>query len=479
MLVSCVAISSNENPLQETEGEFFTKYLQAKNVHFVDVSWSDAVGDLKSFTIPAHKMQGVIDNKKSFDGSSIKGFTSITKSDLFLSVVTSTLSISPLKLDGFTSAHFFCNVVNGDESRYENDPRGILGEVVFEGAKMGYSFKCGAEIEFFLFREENGNLTFLDNNEYCNAETDLTIKAFKERLLYTLVHLNIEPEAFHHEVAPGQFEVVIGHTDALTLADRIQLTKHTITMLAKEKGYVAVFMPKPVAAINGSGMHIHISLQKEGQNAFFDKNKENYLSDEARSFITNILHRAPEFSLLLNFDINSSKRLVPGYEAPIFLCCGAKNRSAAIRVPEASIKAIQKTNGAPVRIELRWPDASCNPYLALAAIFKAGLEGIKNESAPTPFINKNIYHMSYQERESLAIKTLPSSFEESIDLFERSTFTRDLVGKSLHNVLIDLKRDELFSYNTLYNDPLRVTPWEIAHSTRLNVTSINHRQIAR
>ncbi len=441
--------------------------LRSQDIQFIDVTFSDVLGNLKEITVPTNKIGSALKYGMFIDGSSIKGFTQIFESDLCLELDLESLSVSPWQIEGIKTGRFFCTVVDADGNPFANDPRAVLQKEIENARTMGYTCLCGTELEFFLFKKDGSVLIPVDNNGYCDVETNARMKAFKETLVYALNHLGLDIEKIHHEVATGQLEVVLSYTNPLELADRIQLAKHTIIMFAAQSDYTAVFMPKPIKGINGSGMHIHVSLMREdGQNAFYDATKENYLSDEARSFITGLLERAPEINLLFNFDVNSAKRLVPGYEAPVFLCCGSKNRSAAIRVPDVSKAALEGTNGKPVRIELRWPDASCNPYLALAGLFRAGLEGIKNQAAPTPFINTNLYHISQQDRETLGIKTLPATFRESIVLFEKSDFAQQLLGSSLHHEIAKLKRAELESFKAATN-PLAITQWEHAHSTGL------------
>lgn len=446
--------------------------LRSQDIQFVDVTFSDILGNLKEITVPTNKITSALKYGMFIDGSSIKGFTQIFESDLCLNLDVESLSISPWQIEGIKTGRFFCSVVDAQGNPFLNDPRALLERVLDTAHAMGYNCLCGTELEFFLFKKDGSVLVPVDQDGYCDAENNAQMKAFKETLVYALNHLGLDIEKVHHEVATGQLEIVLGYTNPLELADRIQLAKHTICMFAAQSDYTAVFMPKPIKGINGSGMHIHVSLTKEnGQNVFYDATKENYLSDQARSFITGLLEHAPEMSLLFNFDVNSSKRLVPGYEAPVFLCCGSKNRSAAIRVPEVSKAAVEATNGKPVRIELRWPDASCNPYLALAGLFKAGLEGIKRQAAPTPFINTNLYHISQKERKALGIQTLPATFEESLDLFENSDFAQQLLGSSLHAEITRLKRAELECFKAA-TDPLRITKWEQAHSTGLKDTQI-------
>jgi glutamine synthetase len=268
----------------------------------------------------------------------------------------------------------------------------------------------------------------------------------------------------HHEVAGGQYEVVLGYSDALNLADRILYTKHLIKTIAEKHSMMATFMPKPVAGINGSGMHIHVSVRStDGKNLFFDSTQEYYLSSQARKFINGLLANAREMNILFNNTPNSFKRLLPGYEAPFYLCAGNKNRSAAIRIPEVSPMNIKEHNGSAVRIELRWPDSNCNPYLALAGIFKAGLTATENDEKECVFINTNLYHNTSKSLEGLNLKMLPKDLDESINLAKESVFLQELLGEKLHGQLITEKQNVLNQYleEVTNHDPLVITEYEL------------------
>lgn len=463
LLLSCsYGANADKLPpqLQESSIDRTLRNVRSHGVQFVNVTWSDILGKMKEITIPVHKLESALKNDMFFDGSSITGFTEIFESDLRLKIDTDSFSLSPWRSEGTSSSRFFCDVFDTDGNPYRNDPRSLLKKVITEAAENGYECLCGAEIEFFLFKKEGDKYLPADSGVYCGAEENAEMKFFKEALLYALVYLGVSPEKIHHEVAGGQLEVVLECCDPLTLADRIQLTKLAIKMFARQHGFIATFMPKPVEGENGTGMHIHASLKQDGNNAFFDYTKECYLSDAARSFITGILKHVPEINVLFNAEVNSSKRLVPGYEAPIFLCCGDKNRSAAIRVPEVTRENAEEHNGSAVRIELRWPDPECNPYLALAGLFKTGIEGIINQEAATPFVNKNLYHVSLEEIKARGITILPQSLKESLDLFETSSFAKKLLGESLHASYLKQKRKEWEKY--LDENPQGITQWELA-----------------
>lgn len=433
------------------------RYLRSQGIQFIDATWTGLDGKLYEITIPVYRLESALQDGMFFDGSSIKGFSQITQSDLHLTLDKDSLALSPWKSEGFACARFFCDTSS------ENDPRTTLKNVIKEAEEHGYTGLCGAEIEFFLFKQENDQYNQINNSSYCAAELNAEMKAFKEALLYALIHLGVNPEKIHAEVAAGQFEIVIGCCQPLQLADKIQLTKYAITMFAQQHGYKAVFMPKPVYGINGSGMHIHMSVKQGDRNLFFDATKEYYLSDAARSFISGVLSKAYEIDLLINPEVNSFKRLVAGYEAPVYLCCGEKNRSAAIRIPDVNHKTVHENQGAAVRIELRWPDASCNPYLALAALFKAGFDGIEQNLPATPCVNENLYHVDLAAITARGIQTLPDSLEAACQAFKNSEFAKELLGQSLHRTYLAIKETEWQEYFTEngFENASEITQWEL------------------
>lgn len=455
LLISSISFVSAENEP--------TKPLN--NIASVDVTFSDILGGLKEITIPINKLDSALENDMFFDGSSILGYSEISESDLRLKIDPTTFSLSPWKTDNRSSVRVFCDICDTDGSSYKNDPRAILKKTLKEAEELGYSCFCGIELEFFLFKKdiENNCIVPSDTDGYCQVETDVSKKLFKEKLLNTLLEANIDVEKIHHEVACGQLEVVLAYKDPLVMAEKLLLTKLITTMCAQENGYIATFMPKPIAGVNGTGMHIHASMKKDGKNAFFDLEKQCYLSDDARHFVSGLLKRVPEINILFNSEVNSYKRLVPGYEAPIYLCCGEKNRSAAIRIPEVTREMLEKNNGAAVRIELRWGDPECNPYLAFASLFKAGIEGIKNQESHLPFIKENLYHVEQSFLDEYSITTIPESLEHALALFEESSFAKELLGESLHSNYIATKKSEWqnFLTETIEYDPFIISLWEI------------------
>lgn len=438
------------------------KFVRSNNIQFGHFIFFDAFGKVKELIFPRAYLEGALKNGVFFDGSSVPGYSVINQSDLCLKADLQHIYISPWKTENSLSAYFVTSIFDFDGTPYKRSPRTILEKVTKRAKEMGYECLCGIELEFFLFKpDKDGNLIPCDGDIYCDAGTNPQMNAFKEGLLYALTHIGLQPEKVHHEVAGGQYEIVLEHVDAITMADRLLLAKHFIKMFARQHGFVASFMPKPIAGINGSGMHVHVSLKSENGNAFYDKTGPVFLSKIAQSFISNLLKRIPEINILLNTEVNSFKRLIPGYEAPVYLCCGEKNRSAAIRIPEVLQGSLEKTNGAAVRFELRSPDSECNPYLAFAALFQAGLDGIEEQVHAVPLIKENLYHADKDVLKQKGICVIPENLEKSIVLFEQSDFAKNLLGADLHAKFCEVKKNEWRSYLEQENhDPLVITKWE-------------------
>ncbi|MCF7900196.1 glutamine synthetase family protein [Candidatus Babeliales bacterium] len=478
-LLLCSAASLPIKAIEcESKIEQILQNLRSYNVQFVDITFCDPLGKLYEVTIPIGKLETALKNDMFFDGSSIKGYSDISASDLRLRIDIDSLSFSPWKAGQTSSVRFFCDIYDTDGTPYKKDPRHILKTVLQEAKDYGFDCFCGVELEFFLFKKDASNKTNLlpcDNDGYCQIETCAQKKAFKEMLLYALMQSGVDPEKIHHEVAIGQMEVVLSYNDPLVMAEKLLLAKHVITMFSEQNDYIATFMPKPITGANGTGMHIHASMKKNGINAFYDKTKHCFLSDDARCFISGLLKRVPEINILFNAEVNSYKRLVPGYEAPLYLCCGEKNRSAAIRIPEVCRENLETTQGAPVRIELRWGDAECNPYLAFAALFKAGIEGIKNKEPHVGFVTENLYHVDKNYLTERGIQTIPESLEEGIALFECSDFAKDLLGKTFHESYTTIKKNEWsdFLKNTKHYDPFIISGWEMKRGITLPFGFIN------
>lgn len=425
--------------------------VEEEDVRFVRLQFTDMLGNMRNMAITTSKLEDALDNLCMFDGSSIKGFVSIEESDLYLHPDLDTFTIFPWRPHQGKVARLICDVYTPDGKRLESDPRYILQSVIKEAEEMGYTFEVGPECEFFLFNtDERGNPTTephdnagyfdlapLDNGENCRREICLTL----EEMGYTI-------ETSHHEMAPGQHEITFRYDDALKTADRIVTFKTVVKTIAKRNGLHATFMPKPIQGQSGSGMHLTMSLKKDGKNLFYNEDNTGKLSDTACKFTAGLLKYTPDMACLTNPTVNSYKRFIPGYEAPCYISWSESNRSLLVRVPSSR-------KGYDARIELRSPDPTANPYLALAACLKAGLEGIKNNEPLPPSIDVNIYKLSEKERESLGIKSLPISLNEAIRIAKKSDFIKELLGEKFASSYFAAKEQEYGEYRQTINQ------WEI------------------
>ena len=442
LILCCLRLQAN--PLIETTLQALTQH----QIKFIDCKTTDIHGNLKLLTIPIAFAKSAFTRGLNFDGSSIPGCTSINKSDLLLMPDLLTMHIVPW-LDGQEkTAGIFFDMCVDPETSYQC-PRTILKNVLNQAYQMGFEFYVGPELEFFLMDNES---TPCDQKIYFDGSSCLPRLMLQREMLTALAAQGVGAEKLHHEVAPGQHEISIKYGNALAIADQVILAKDTIKTVAEQHNLKTTFMPKPIYGENGSAMHIHFSLwdiQKDC-NAFYDQNNPAKLSKIAQQFLAGVLKHIKELNLIFNPTVNSYKRLVPGYEAPIYICWGTKNRSAMIRIPD-----VGQDEPHAVRAEIRSPDPSCNPYLAFAALLKAGLQGIKDNYALPAAAEKNVYHLSKEELSNENIDSLPHSLEHAIALFKVSTFAQELLGKSLYTELIKIKNKELNSFLTT------VTDWEI------------------
>lgn len=422
------------------------------NVRFVMLQFTDIAGIVKSITIPVKHLDDSVKYGTWFDGSSVSGFARIHESDMYLKPDLSTYALLPWHnhTDGNT-ARVICDVFKPDGMPFEGDPRQILKNVMNEAKEMGFQYNVGTELEFFLFRKENGKLLPLphDNGGYFDLTTDQAYDIRKD-MTTMLEKFSINVEASHHEVALGQHEIDFRYADALTTADSGTTMRFVLKAVAQKHGLHATFMPKPISGINGSGMHVHQSLFKEGKNAFYDENDKYHLSRTAYNFIAGQLNHAKGMSALLSPTVNSYKRLVPGYEAPVYISWARINRSALIRIPRYPEGKTQSA-----RCELRCPDSTCNLYLALAVMLKVGLEGIKKDLSPPDPVEENLYHLGEQGRESQGIGTLPNSLFDALRELQRDATVQSALGRHTYERYLEYKTKEWNSYIT------QVTPWEI------------------
>ena len=431
--------------------EDILRIVKEEDVKFIRLQFTDIFGTLKNVAITAEQIEKALDNKCMFDGSSIEGFVRIEESDMFLRPDINSFAIFPWKPEVGKVARLICDVYNPDGTPFEGDPRYVLKKVLKKAETMGFdTFNVGPECEFFLFlKNGDGSPTTIthDNASYFDlGPVDLGENARRDMCL-ALQEMGFEIEQSHHEVAPGQHEIDFKYNDALTTADAILTFKLVVKTIAHKHGLHATFMPKPIFGINGSGMHINMSLFKNGINVFSGDNDSLKLSKEAYWFIGGLMKNIKSIVALTNPLVNSYKRLVPGYEAPVYIAWSARNRSPLIRVPAA--------RGNSTRLELRCPDPSCNPYLALAAILAAGLDGIENKIEPPSPINKNVYQMTDEQKSEEEIYLLPGDLKEAIDEMSKSELVKEVLGNHIFTKYIEAKNKEWDEYR------LRITQWEL------------------
>ncbi len=420
------------------------------DIEFVRLQFTDILGTLKNVAITVKQLEKALDNECMFDGSSIEGFVRIEESDMYLRPDYNTFVILPWAESCGKVARLICDVYRTDGQPFEGDPRFVLKRAIKEAADMGYSFNVGPECEFFLFQvDENGMPTTKTNDEagyFDLGPVDLGDICRREICL-TLEEMGFEIEASHHEVARGQHEIDFKYDEVLRTADNVMTFKFIVKIIAQRHGLHATFMPKPIYGIAGSGMHTNMSLMKGHENAFYDASDSINLSKTAYSFIAGVLDHIKPMTLIANPLVNSYKRLVPGYEAPVYIAWSAQNRSPLIRVPAA--------RGLGTRVELRSADPACNPYLEMAACLMAGLDGIKRGLTPPPSTDFNIYDMTAGERKAAGIETLPSSLEEAVSEYKDNEFIKNVLGDHIYTKYLEAKDEEWKAYRE------RVSQWEI------------------
>jgi len=429
--------------------EMILNKAKGLNIKFIRLRFTDILGMPKNVEIPVRELEKALDGEIMFDGSSIQGFVRIEESDMFLRPDYSTFTVNPWEEEKDV-ARITCDVYNPDGSPFNGCPRNNLKRVLKEVEEMGYSTNLGPEVEFFLFfRNQEGEATTKthDRGGYFDLlPVDLGEEARRDMVI-ALEKLGFEIEASHHEVAPGQHEIDFRYCDALTAADRIMTLKLTGKTIALKHNLHVTFMPKPIFGINGSGMHTHISLFKNGDNIFYDPNTKYQLSKEALYFIGGLLKHAKGFTAITNPLVNSYKRLTLGYEAPVYIAWSERNRSPLVRVPAA--------RGVGTRAELRSPDPSCNPYLAFAVMLKAGIDGIKNKIDPGEPVSQNIYIMSKEEKKSLGIENLPSTLKEALLELDKNEVIKSALTTHIFENYVNAKREEWENYR------MQVHQWEL------------------
>ena len=429
-------------------------YVDDHGIRFVRLWFTDILGQLKSFSINAQELDDAFEGGMGFDGSSITGFNAIEESDMIAMPDPATFNVLPWRPEDKGVARMFCDVVTPAREPYEGDPRHVLRRTLERAEAMGFSnFYVGPELEYFYFRNarpETGVPEILDEGGYFDLTPQDTDSDLRRATISTLEQMGIDVESSHHEVAHSQHEIDLRYTDALTMADNVMTYRLTVKEVAQEEGIYATFMPKPVHGVNGNGMHTHQSLFEGDRNAFFDATDEYHLSKVARGYIAGTLKHAREITLVLNQWVNSYKRLVPGYEAPVYVCWARRNRSALVRVP--MYKPGKET---AARIELRSPDPACNPYLAFAVMLAAGLKGIEEGYELPPEASNNIYEMTGGERREAGIESLPEDLSEAIRAAEGSELLHEALGTHVLEYLVRNKREEWDGYKAY------VSPYEL------------------
>ncbi|SDH53903.1 type I glutamate--ammonia ligase [Alteribacillus bidgolensis] len=435
--------------------EDITRMAEEENVKFIRLQFTDLQGIIKNVEIPVDQLSKALDNKMMFDGSSIEGFVRIEESDMYLYPDLNTWVVFPWTPEKGKVARLICDIyepgeVGGEPKPFSGDPRGILKRVLKEAEEMGFTaFNIGPEPEFFLFKnDEKGEPTMELNDKggyFDLAPTDLGENCRRDIVL-ELEDMGFEIEASHHEVAPGQHEIDFEYADAITTCDNIQTFKLVVKTIARKHGLHATFMPKPLFGVNGSGMHCNMSLFKGKENTFLDESTDSQLSETAMQFLGGILEHAQAFTALTNPIVNSYKRLVPGFEAPVYVAWSLRNRSPLVRIPNS--------RGLSTRVEVRSPDPAANPYLAIASMLAAGLDGIKKKlKAPEP-TDRNIYVMSKEEREEEGIKDLPADLKQALDSLLNDEVLVNAIGPHAIEHFAEAKEIEWDMFRS------QVHPWE-------------------
>ncbi|OAQ54597.1 NAD/FAD-dependent oxidoreductase [Natrinema mahii] len=427
--------------------------IEAEDIDFLRLQFTDILGTVKNVSVPARQAEKAFTEGIYFDGSSIEGFVRIQESDMRLKPDPETFAVLPWqnREDG-ASARMICDVIDTSTGEpFEGDPRRVLKNTLERADEMGYTVNAAPEPEFFLFEEdEDGRATTEtgDHGGYFDLAPKDLASDVRRDIIYGLEEMGFEIEASHHEVAKGQHEINFEYDDALSTADNVGTFRTVVRAIAAQHDQHATFMPKPIPRINGSGMHTHLSLFEDGENAFHDEDGQFDLSETAQSFIAGILEHAPAITAVSNPTVNSYKRLVPGYEAPVYVAWSDRNRSALIRKPAARVPAAS-------RIEARFPDPSCNPYLALAALISAGLDGIERDlECPDP-IRENIYEFDEAKREEYGIETLPTNLGEAVDALEEDEVIYETLGDHVGPKFVEAKSQEFEDYL------VDVSDWEL------------------
>ncbi|MHB9003135.1 MAG: glutamine synthetase family protein [Coriobacteriia bacterium] len=423
--------------------------IKDKDVEFVHLWFTDVLGFLKTFVISIDELDTAMEEGMGFDGSSIEGFARIEESDMIAMPDPTTLKIMPWRQDESLVATMFCNIVRPDGTPFDGDPRNVLQRMLKKAADMGYTFNVGPELEYYYLKDDQSTQV-LDHASYFDMTTRDVAVDLRKKTVRMLKEFDITVEYSHHEVGPSQHEIDLRYGEALAMADAVMTYRLVVKEVAQMNGVYATFMPKPIYGEAGSGMHVHQSLFKGDSNAFYDAGDEFHLSQTAKSYIAGLLHHAPAFTAITNQWVNSYKRLVSGYEAPVHICWAHRNRSALVRVPMYKPGKEKAT-----RIELRSPDPACNPYLAFAVMLAAGLDGIEKGMTLPPDVTEDVYEMSDARRAECGIGRLPGDLDEAIREMERSQLLRETLGDQVFDQFLRNKKAEWHDYHS------RVTAFEL------------------
>ncbi len=418
------------------------RVVRDKEISFIQIWFSDILGVMKSFSIRPSELEEAMSEGMGFDGSSIEGFAGIEESDMIAKPDPTTFQILPWRPDERPVARMFCDVLQPDGTPYPGDPRYALKRMLAKAAEKGYTYYVGPELEYFYFRDSTCTET-LDAGGYFDAPPLDMANDLRRHTIFGLESMGVRIEYSHHEVAASQHEIDMRYDDGLAMADKTMTLRATVKAIAMVNGVYATFMPKPIFGINGSGMHTHQSLFKGKKNALYNANDKYNLSAEGKSYIAGLLKHAREITGICSQWVNSYKRLVPGYEAPVYICWARRNRSALVRVP-----MYKPGKEAATRCEYRAPDPACNPYLAFAVMLAAGLKGIEGKYALPDPVEMDIYHLSAAERKRYGIKELPGSLSEAVAEVEKSALVKEALGAHIHSKFLENKKMEWDAYRT-------------------------------
>ncbi|HDD70937.1 MAG TPA: glutamine synthetase [Candidatus Woesearchaeota archaeon] len=434
---------------QEEKIKEIQNKIKEEGIRFIELQFTDMQGKSKNIDIPITDLETAIKKGIGFDGSSIEGFARIKESDMYLKPDLETFATHPWTSQNIKTARLICDIYTPKGELYEDSPRSVLKKAIKKGEEKGYELTLGPEVEFYLLKKINGTFKLPDSDSYFDTTPGSTGTRVRREVMSMLKDFGITSERGHHEVGAGQYEIGFKYDNALRTADNVITLKRIIRTIANKNELLASFMPKPFTGKMGNGMHIHFSLFEREENKFYDATDPQHLSETAKQFIAGVLEHIKKITILLNPTINSYKRLVKGYEAPVYVCWGDKNRSALIRIPQ-----YQKGRTSSARAEIRSPDPSANPYLAFAALYYAGLKGIEDKLTLRKPIGDNLYELTEREIAEQGIELLPRTLNEALEEFRQSKLMEELFGESLFEKYVRAKQKEIEDFTTT------VTEWE-------------------